>query len=419
MEFLQLDKKINKIDNTLKTLSLEEYVDYQEMKNNYYLSLEQMFSVLDNIELANESLYRIEMNIAKDIELKKENKLSIETLNISLENFKIEAELLGYEVDTINISSESYTDINIAFEALEGERKNLLQNAYKYIDNLYHKVMDLYQSFKGVYDLLRNYDVNLINKYRMELKDGIRIMSDSYRGDELSLNESLAIFYAMGRKFDYKNIEEHLSIPYNLIVKEKLYDDAFKYAYDTLVQSKSNEEDLPIHQASIKFLEQIDIDKVQDYLNRKTKFGMIDRMLGVRFSIVSVYQDDQGADARHDFFKVPKGYYYNKRIDVWSSKDIDELLEFGLKLSGMGVDIAKHSKSLFKNTFFKDLRSNIFTQIVELLFSVFSIKRVIRQRFIAGRFANGVYKTLLMQNKSHIEAGELIAKIVKNMTRKT
>lgn len=398
------------VNMILDTEELTEYFynieKYDELNNN----------VLETIAAEERAMNDLD-GIFKQFEIESSATISSETINIGFDTLTaLSLEYFGdNEVNTTSLSAE----------ALDGERVKLIKRFIKRITDLGSKILDTIETLKAVGGLITDYNSGILISLRKSLAndDVVVIKNKSIDASSVTgINKKLGIYYEMNNsKLTSKDLIKHLDIPYQMIVKEKLFTDLAEYCYDQLIVGRisligeDKEDIIPVNKASVEYLGKFKSHDIKKWLNRDIKAGIIDRLIGARFSIVSVYQDNKGADARHDFFKV-KSSVYNNDIDVMSKKELLDLIDYGIECGKRFDQIGDIAVDGMWNNTWLSIRSSFMTTIYNISFGILAIKRQWRFYFMATEFYKGIMKAMLMQNKSYKDIPILITGIVSKMT---
>jgi len=359
--------------------------------------------------------YLIEVKSAINNDSKRD--MSREDITTSLMMFHTVASLSGYKSDK-TVSVEAYASMSI--EALDGERKDFSERVEKYIKNIFTSLTHIFKELDGVLSLLKGIKYNrLLNL--IEDIDANNVIPKKEKIINEKLNKDLAFHFVTGNdNLHVDGLIHTISISTDLLLKDKLFDSMVEFAYDNLIVSSDNEQAIPRHQASVDYLDSIKLKSVREWLNKDTKFGIFNRYIGDKFAVLSVYQDDDGADARYDYYTVPASQYLGKVLTPLSVQDCKKLLHAGVELAKKAPQLAAVGKENAFDTFFKDLRSGLMTAIFQGVFGIFAIKRKYRQLTMGGVYASGVYSVLIGLKKSHIDMLDTIVTIVsESITKKS
>ena len=340
---------------------------------------------------------------------------------LTIEDLKLFNMVLGYNepISTINMSSEC--DVYaLAVEELEGERKSFLERFSKGTENLAKSIGRTADAVDSIGHLFaKTYKIDTIKELLAELENGTRTVTGEYSGDKNKLNQSLGVYYSMGNSaLDVRNLETFLTIPYEVFVTSGFLNKYVKDMITNLAVSRGSEDTIPKDNISVNILDKITLPEVRQWLHKDTKAGVISEIIGHKFHITSIYQDAKGADARDDYVAVPVSIYANKPIPKFNKNELISLLKFGITLHDYGYKMSENNKAAAFSTLIHNTLHNIATKLLASVFSIFAIKRQIRQAFMANEFAAGVMSALLHNYKSYIKSGDMIIDIVKNSTTK-
>ena len=345
----------------------------------------------------------------------------------------------SYTGDFLQLSTEELTGLSVKYfgdsevgtiisnEDLTGERVNLITRFIKRLKDIYTRIFDIFNEVSALAGLFSDVNVVPLRDLREQILNKDRKMISDKRidaGSVTAINKKLGIYYEMNTsKLEVKSLIDHFDMPYQLIVKEKLFNELGSYIYDQLIVGRFSligedaEAPIPINKTAVKYLKSFKSPQIKKWLHKDTKAGIVDRTIGSRFSIVSVYQDYKGADARHDFFTI-NGQDMNNDIPVWSEKELISLLDYGIETADKFQAISNIATDGVWEQTWNELRSSFMTQIYQAGFGIFSIKRTWRYYYMASEFYSGLMKAMLMQNRSYKDTPELIGTITRRMTER-
>ncbi len=400
-KLFNIDSNIN---NSSTVVSFEELTNESMMEKE----LDQLvFSLEDRLRSINEAhniIASLESRNILDKNLSASGKFDDQALRSSFEELMNICDSIGY--------SSNLTLENISFEALEGERKSIGDRLVKWFENAWQGILSIVKEAENLIGLLQSVKISKLAMLKKQLENNELVsIGDKYIKSSI-LSKKLAIYGAMGNK-DVKlnTLQEHLSIPYNLIVKENLLEQLSEYAIDNLVVSKTLENDIPKHKPSVDVVDKIVVPEIREWLNKDTKLAMFSNTIGDRIKVLSVYQDDKGADARYDNYKISSKYHIDN-INVFNTKELIELCKTGLELADNTEKLASKGKKSFFETMWQNLRTSFMTQVFTHLFSIFAIKRIWRQAHMVDIFAGGLVSNLVSLKKNHIDSINLITELV-------
>lgn len=401
---------MNKLFNNNNNNDYVSTVSFEELTNESMLEKEidsLIFSLEDrlrNINEAHNTIASLESRNILDNNLKVSGKFDDYALKSSFEELMILSDNIGYKS---NLSLE-----NISFEALEGERKAIGDRLIKWFENAWQGILSTVKEVENLIGLLQSVKVSKLVMLKKQLETNELVsIGDKFIKSSI-MSKKLAIYGAMGNKdLKLKTLQEHLSIPYNLIVKENLLEQLSEFAIDNLVVGKTLENDIPKHKASIDEVDKIVVPEIREWLNKNTKLAMFSNTIGDRIKVLSVYQDDKGADARYDSYKISSKYHI-ENINVFNTKELIELCNTGIELADNTEKLASKGKKSFFETMWQNLRTSFMTQVFTQLFGIFAIKRIWRQAHMVDVFAGGLVGNLVSLKKNHIDSINLITELV-------
>jgi len=399
-------------------VSLETIEDENEVRAEV-VALEARMEQMLNVEaIAVEEITKLEVEV-KNYESNKSGVISQESYIMALESYVDASQRLTGTVPVL-VDQVDLESIDIAVEAdkLNNDKKTLLETAYKQLTNLTSSFKIIADDWKFSSKKLAVKNASKIEALLSELKTGDRVMKKEVDAKRAKvIRKRLATMFVTGRKFNLKDIKDYNNLPYQAVVKEKLFEEAYTFAYDNLIVSKSNEKDIPAHNGSIKFLDKINLPLIKKWIPKDVKFGMINNYFGATFTLLTVSQSmEHGADVRHNYFTIPKHEYENVKLTPWSDKDLIALLESNDSLLKNSKDIEKAGTSLFKNSLYKHIRSTLVTVAFTSVFQLLAIKRIFRQIFLGNTFFNGSMRAIISTTRAHREASDLMISITLGMS---
>lgn len=360
----------------------------------------------------------IEARMIADGEMVKNKKLTSEHVVASIESFINTTNEIGYNVkfNVEALSFESVDGVIAALEALDGERQSVLARIGKVIANGWEGLLKTASNIDAYGKLLKSYNVAKLNAMITEIQSGARKPAGSYNPQNVPVSKKLAIYYSMGNaKFDTNAVIAHINLAYDLIVEKKLFTDGCQKVVETLLVSKSDEDKIDTFQPSVDVLDKFTLPDVRKWINKDTKAGLVSNLIGNKFTIVSVFQDDKGAAARSDHYTVPTNVYVGKPVPALNQADALKLLKAGVELGPKGAKMAEVGKSEYWKKVKDHLSTSLRTTGWGMIGGVFSIPRQIRQTNLVNTWIGGVILALLHLKKSHIDSGEMIYQIIDKM----
>ena len=383
------------------------------------------FEVLANtIELASEAM--IIDQLAGEGTLTKEHYL--DKLDSMLNKTSL---LLGTESDEHKILGELYEAGSIRYELTVEERKK----RRGVMDSILHKINDLLDLFSNS-DVFKEIPAHVkavfkrnkplvatLNRYRDQIKSGEITLTKETRSSE-SLTKKLGAYSLYSSKY---TVAEHTKFlkEYFKLINSNLLTDAIKDVHDSLVQSKDNEAVIPMHKDSIKFIESFKNLDTDEYVYHDTRFIIPHYMFGTHMIMLQVVQDPNSADddkqglgLHDDVLTAMKDDYAGFKFSATKSEllaFIDLVLEQHKKYDGekMAAINRRYTTELIKS-----FRSAIATGGYVALFSIFSIRRMIRQVRLARKYIehlSTVNTNVWIDNtKALLFAADLVKVLTKN-----
>lgn len=386
---------------------LNNYIDNMENIDNLMHSMENMQK---DSNVISSLFFDLEAKSMTYDKKKEEGTLSnedITKLRMSIENIKL---FLGD--DDTNISNENLT---LSLEELEAEKKSMLDRFTKYLTNFGDKIATTIEDITDQFKKLDMTSLQELMTLKTEIKSGGRKFEKSTIEDSKILKD-LAIYFSMYSDFKTSSFAEFMNIPTELI-DGGVVDFIIKHGYDNIVVSNSNAEDIPNDPVSLKVLDRFHVKEIRSWLNKNTKFGMIDRLAGERVGVISLYQDREETDARQDRFIIPASTYINKSINLGSEGDLIKLIEICEKAS---KDFAKNMEELKKlkiDTLKKNTRSAFASGGYVWLFGIFASRRYLRNINAAETLANGVVMADAKLIRSQLALMKTVYNIIKASTK--
>jgi len=379
-------------------IKLDSLILTLEDKENKLLNLNKI-----NLLIGDNTNLQYDASVIDNVELSKEHLVGIYG----------ELNKLGYnlEDDTLyHMSTESYDSISA--EDLDGERKSLIARVDRYIRNVIGDITSIGDDLDSIMKLMKTVKTDKLTKLLNDLNSGVYKESKD-KITNPAINSDLAFYFVNGHTdIELNSLKELCSTASDLLLKDKLFDVMTKYAYDNLIVGTDVEDEIPTHQASVKHLDKITLPEVRDWLNKNTKFGIYNRYIGNKFRILSVYQDEDGADVRFDTYNIPKNYYFGKTLSPLTLEECKQLVKEGIDLANDSATMAAVGRVNAFDTFWKSVRSKIGTMVSTHLFNMFAVKRWFRQINMGNVYSTGTYTVLIGLKKSHIDMLDMIHNIV-------
>ncbi|MDQ6988442.1 MAG: hypothetical protein Q9M19_01070 [Mariprofundaceae bacterium] len=382
------------------TLSIEA-VDYGAAVGDAVAGINAVNTQHDNALLCLDSLISIESSLGaidKAIEAGSLNE-SIYTSHLGIVTH--EAARLGGDhselAATLNgimeMSAESYQlSVEAYTKARRGIIDTLVNNVWDALTNLVS--LDSWTTAFSQIDNLFSLDrkkIRLLEELTAELKAGTRVLK---KDPKLSKNTliKLGVYSTVNDTFEFGKLQELFSEFFDLY-KDGLIESSLSSVHDSLVQSVDNETTIDTHKASIKFIEKCDRLDLDDILYKDTKLMMLTTPVGSAFNVLQIVQSaDEGMDYHSDNMKIPDTLYRDLKIGKLSIKDMITTSKVVVKDSKELRDLStgKHVKSLL-STWVKNLRSGLATVFYSAGFGILSVKRMVRQYYLANGYVQKLY----------------------------
>jgi len=322
---------------------------------------------------------------------------------------------------TLNTILSNEGELTLSVEEYKNKKRTFVTKA---VDNLVSQVTealnaDTWKNFIPDVTALYTPDnsrIETLKSLRADIVSGkLTVIGDSTK--DSAIIAALGSFGAYSKKYDVKSLMSFLSGYYKLVDGD-LLTTAMESVHDSLIVSKGNEKQIPIHKASIKYLEEFKNIKTTDYINKSTRIVIPSSIFGSTLHIHYIEQDsDEGLD--YSSIGISSGNKNYKDFEVSMSKSelialIDLVIDSRSKFKkGKSVEILKKTAI----EVIKSMRSGIMTSVYGGLFGIFAIRRIIRQYMLANTFIAGLQTISIINYRDHSKGLIFAINVTKALTK--
>lgn len=221
------------------------------------------------------------------------------------------------------------------------------------------------------------------------------------------LLKKLAFFDSLGYTPDARGILEFTSLPYELIVKKKIFSDILAYAGENLLSKKYNEKDLPVNTDTVDLIRHCSNEEIKSYIDKITKFVLPNTLFTNRPTIMKINQSPEtGTIVTNKSFNIKSRI--EDGIETFSLDDSLTLINHAIELGKQSHSLEYDHMKVVTNKIKESLKQNQKDVITKAPLAYFNYRR----------FMKGLANSVLGMKRSHLQSIALIEYMVKSSVKK-